>query len=583
MDNEESRQPAAAAAASAAAAGNSSLSAPPAAGADGGAQVIMCHLDLDCFYAQVEMLRVGCPREVPFVVSQWNNLIAVNYAARACGIGRFDSVETALTKCANLRWEHVATYAPGTEDWAYHPDSHVRKATHKVSLEPYRAASRAIFEVLNSFPGVAVEKGGVDEAFLEITEASKTRRDALLSQSLEEMAVMATGVSRFLDAASTQLSDPESVAAAPIQSDTDDVKRLFYAACLVVHDIRAELKRKTGYEASAGIAKNRTLAKIISATHKPNQQTLLLPGASKTFLYKLPMRKLRGFGGKFGKAICEHFMAETCGELWRLPPNDFEIFTHGDSDEALEVYRRIRGEGNDTSLTERNAPRSLLAQKAFQPPTSDDRVMLGWLLVLAKELVQRMVVVFNEYSIRPYNINLKVGSRGLSSTDVLNKSVEMPWPPDGEQIAAIALHMTKQALLNHPDNTPTKPLRVDCFLLGATVPKPDPSTTVVNGKFVVKQRQSRIEDAFFRASAAAGKPLKQRRAEQSAANVICLSSSSSADDDDESSIALRQSTDRETSLRSNRRNETRAARSAVNEEPVGVVVIDADDDDGNDE
>src|SRR4051794_39704997 len=99
MDSEESRQPAAAAA-SAAAAGNSLLSAPPA-GADGGAQVIMCHLDLDCFYAQVEMLRVGCPREVPFVVSQWNNLIAVNYAARARGIGRFDSVETALTKCAN--------------------------------------------------------------------------------------------------------------------------------------------------------------------------------------------------------------------------------------------------------------------------------------------------------------------------------------------------------------------------------------------------------------------------------------------------------------------------------------------------
>ena len=34
------------------------------------------HLDLDCFYAQVEHNRLGIPLTVPLAVQQWNGLIA---------------------------------------------------------------------------------------------------------------------------------------------------------------------------------------------------------------------------------------------------------------------------------------------------------------------------------------------------------------------------------------------------------------------------------------------------------------------------------------------------------------------------
>jgi hypothetical protein len=37
------------------------------------------HLDLDAFYAQVEMVRLNTPRDEPLAVQQWRGLIAVNY------------------------------------------------------------------------------------------------------------------------------------------------------------------------------------------------------------------------------------------------------------------------------------------------------------------------------------------------------------------------------------------------------------------------------------------------------------------------------------------------------------------------
>ena len=49
-------------------------------------------LDADAFYAQVEAQRLGLPASVPLAVRQWDGLIAVNYAARACGVTRCGKV-----------------------------------------------------------------------------------------------------------------------------------------------------------------------------------------------------------------------------------------------------------------------------------------------------------------------------------------------------------------------------------------------------------------------------------------------------------------------------------------------------------
>lgn len=49
---------------------------------------VIIHLDLDCFYAQVEKRRLKIPDGQPVVVQQWGSLLAVNYDARKFGVER---------------------------------------------------------------------------------------------------------------------------------------------------------------------------------------------------------------------------------------------------------------------------------------------------------------------------------------------------------------------------------------------------------------------------------------------------------------------------------------------------------------
>ena len=51
---------------------------------------VIIHLDLDCYYAQVEQRRLHIPDGQPVAVQQWGSLLAVNYAARKFGVERGD-------------------------------------------------------------------------------------------------------------------------------------------------------------------------------------------------------------------------------------------------------------------------------------------------------------------------------------------------------------------------------------------------------------------------------------------------------------------------------------------------------------
>lgn len=40
---------------------------------------VILHADLDCFYCQVEQIRLQLPHEQPAAVQQWNSIIAGSY------------------------------------------------------------------------------------------------------------------------------------------------------------------------------------------------------------------------------------------------------------------------------------------------------------------------------------------------------------------------------------------------------------------------------------------------------------------------------------------------------------------------
>ena len=74
---------------------------------------VIAHVDLDAFYAQCEMVRLGTSRTTPLAVQQWDSLIAVNYPARDSGISRMISAGEAKKLCPGVVLQHVATFRVG--------------------------------------------------------------------------------------------------------------------------------------------------------------------------------------------------------------------------------------------------------------------------------------------------------------------------------------------------------------------------------------------------------------------------------------------------------------------------------------
>ncbi|KAJ0407394.1 hypothetical protein ATCC90586_000101 [Pythium insidiosum] len=125
---------------------------------------VIVHLDLDCFYAQVEQRRLNIPRDEPVAVQQWGSLLAINYVARKFGIGRMDNVADARKKCPQIHLPHVETLGENRK-----PGSVFDRTHQKAILRRYRMASKEIFEILARFAPIC-ERASIDEAYLDVTQ-----------------------------------------------------------------------------------------------------------------------------------------------------------------------------------------------------------------------------------------------------------------------------------------------------------------------------------------------------------------------------------------------------------------------------
>ncbi|CDJ28712.1 uncharacterized protein EMH_0043310 [Eimeria mitis] len=125
---------------------------------------VFCHLDLDCFYCQVEHRRLGIPRHVPLAVRQWDSVIAVNYPARAMGVKRGQRVETVRSLCPSIELVHVETISARDKGDRTQPDW----KADKVTLQRYRDASAEVLSLLLDYCQL-VEKASIDEVYADLT------------------------------------------------------------------------------------------------------------------------------------------------------------------------------------------------------------------------------------------------------------------------------------------------------------------------------------------------------------------------------------------------------------------------------
>jgi nucleotidyltransferase/DNA polymerase involved in DNA repair len=71
----------------------------------------------------------------------------------------------------------------------------------------------------------------------------------------------------------------------------------------IAFQIRDRIKKDLGYNASAGISHNKTVAKIACTDFKPNGQSLVPTRYYKVALAGVPVKDIRMLGGKLGKQL----------------------------------------------------------------------------------------------------------------------------------------------------------------------------------------------------------------------------------------------------------------------------------------
>ncbi|KAJ9072999.1 N-acetyltransferase eso1 [Entomophthora muscae] len=350
----------------------------------------IAHVDLDCFYAQVEQVRIDVSGDVPVAVQQWNGLLAINYAARKFGITRMETPADAKRKCRELLLVHVPTYAQGSTEYNYNPKPNF--ATHKASLAPYRQASARIFDIFKSFTP-NVQKGGTDEAYIDLTDLVNARilKDCRATANFSPEPLTPLDWKGWGHVVQSDTLNADCSQGQHPAYHTDFAtkywrSRQLLAGAKIVARIRATVFSQLGYTCGAGISHNKHMAKLCSAQNKPNQQSILLEEATLPFLKDFPVTKIRFMAGKLGHRAA-HLFGETCGEMWKHSLKDFQdALGRKDGSFVFDICRGI----NHKPVRPIQPMKSLMSGKSLIPPCEDFESLKRWLEVLGSELVFRL-------------------------------------------------------------------------------------------------------------------------------------------------------------------------------------------------
>lgn len=355
---------------------------------------VIALIDLDAFYAQCEMVRLGVPSDQPLAVQQWQGLIAINYAARAFGLSRHVTCAEAKKACPSIILQHVATWKEGDDKWAYREDAAAHIATHKVSLDPYRAQSRLIFAtVREALPAKLqrVEKASIDELFLDLSahvHSILLERYPILQGPApydDPTELLPRPPTTAIDWTTDALVDLDSSQTEDDDPDWDDIAMSI--ASEIVRDVRAQVLSKLHYTCSAGIARNKMLAKLGAGHKKPNQQTIVRNRAVQAFLSGFKFTKIRNLGGKLGDEVVAAFNTDSVTELLTVPVEQLKQRLGDDTGSWL--WNTIRGDEH-SEVTSRTAIKSMLSAKSFRPAINDIQAARRWLRIFVADLYNRL-------------------------------------------------------------------------------------------------------------------------------------------------------------------------------------------------
>ncbi|KII89760.1 hypothetical protein PLICRDRAFT_174599 [Plicaturopsis crispa FD-325 SS-3] len=360
--------------------------------------------DSDAFYATCEQVRLKLDPALPLVVLQWEGLIAVNYAARKFGISRMDKIKDAKKRCPELVVVHVATYKEGEKEPGYWDD--IDSRTHKVSLDFYRRESVKILKMFkDGLPGAEIEKASIDEAFIDFSRPVR----AIILERYPHLAHVPPDAPNGLD---SPLPPPPPIswdglgALVPVNppdesqgpdkededEDEDDNATTWHDVALsiaaeLMDKVRKDVYKDLGYTLSAGIARNKFLAKLSASYRKPNTQSILRNAAIPNYLKPMAFQKIRFLGGKLGSLLAKEYDVSTVGDLLSISLDEMQ---RKFGENAIWIYEVLRGIDRSEVKEKSAVNKSMLASKNLQTPITRAADGYHWIRVLAAELALRL-------------------------------------------------------------------------------------------------------------------------------------------------------------------------------------------------
>jgi DNA polymerase IV (DinB-like DNA polymerase) len=317
---------------------------------------VVCHVDMDCFYAACERLREPALRGEPLVVGMGYDsgethgaVATASYEAREFGVDSAQPISQALEAL------------PRKVEAATDPDLDVDEAGfyRPVDLDYYNEVAADVKEILHE-EADTVREVSIDEAYLDITD--EVGWDG----------------------------DPEGFGAR----------------------LRARIDDEVGVTASVGIAPAMSAAKVASDHDKPDGLVVVEPGDVRSFLAPLDVEEVHGIGPVTAREL-RSLGIETAGDLAAADPSAIrERF----GDRGREVQQYARGD-DDRPVEPRGKPKSLSRESAFTEPTTDPERKRERVRLLAEDVAERATqrdCLYQTIGIKvvrpPYDVNTRARS-----------------------------------------------------------------------------------------------------------------------------------------------------------------------------
>jgi DNA polymerase-4 len=293
----------------------------------------IAHLDMDAFYASVELLRYPELKGRPVVIGGGRRHQPVTTTDPATG--RTERTFSTLRRYVGRGVITTATYE--ARAYGLHSAMGMMKAAQlapdtivlPVDFDAYRKYSRLFKDAVRAI-APRIQDNGIDEIYVDLTNV----RPAPESYVIEE-----------------PRSDPwERVHA-------------------VARAIKEAVSAATGLSCSIGIAPNKLLAKIASELDKPDGLTLLRPEDIERRIWPLPARKINGIGPK-SSAKLEKLGVRTIAELAAADPA--WLVEHFGRAHGAFMHDAAHGRDDRDVLTEME-PKSISRELTFERDLSPRR------------------------------------------------------------------------------------------------------------------------------------------------------------------------------------------------------------------